>query len=92
MGVARASHALSVGHPGQAALSRRRRREASIPLYSVQEVATVLGVHPETVRRLIHQGRLGAIRVGRLLRIPEDALAALLDGQKIRSAHPAVER
>jgi excisionase family DNA binding protein len=85
MGVARISHALSVGQVGHAGLPRRQRREPGIPLYSVQEVANVLGVHPETVRRLIHEGRLDGIRVGRLLRIPEDALAALLDAQRVRS-------
>ena len=38
-------------------------------LYSVRQVADRLGVHPETVRRLIHDGRLQAVRVGRVLRI-----------------------
>jgi excisionase family DNA binding protein len=35
-------------------------------LFSVRQVADQLGVHPETVRRLIHDGRLEAIRVGRV--------------------------
>ena len=37
--------------------------------YSVREVADRLGVHPETVRRLIHSGRLEAAREGRALRV-----------------------
>ena len=37
-------------------------------LVSVREVAAQLGVHPETIRRLIHDGRLDAVRVGRVLR------------------------
>jgi thiosulfate/3-mercaptopyruvate sulfurtransferase len=36
-------------------------------LVSVREVAGELGVHPETIRRLIHDGRLDAVRVGRVL-------------------------
>ena len=32
-------------------------------LVSVREVADQLGVHPETIRRLIHDGRLDAVRV-----------------------------
>jgi excisionase family DNA binding protein len=58
-----------------------------LPLYSVREVADELGVHPETVRRLIHEGRLDAVRVGRLLRVPRESLEVLLDDQRIRSAN-----
>jgi excisionase family DNA binding protein len=59
--------------------------ETSASLYSVREVADGLGVHPETVRRLINEGRLDAVRMGRVLRISQEALAALLDAQRIRS-------
>jgi excisionase family DNA binding protein len=46
--------------------------------YSVREVADRLGVHPETVRRLIHAGRLEADREGRTLRVAEASVQALL--------------
>lgn len=36
---------------------------------TVQEVATVLRTHPNIVRRLLHQGRLGGFRLGRSWRI-----------------------
>ena len=36
---------------------------------SVAEVAERLRVHPSTVRRHIRVGRLGALRVGRLIRV-----------------------
>ncbi len=42
-------------------------------LYTVRDVAGRLGVHPETVRRLIHDGRLEAVRVGRVLRVHGDS-------------------
>ncbi len=38
-------------------------------LLGVDEVARILGLHPKTVRRLIHDGRLKAGRVGRQWRI-----------------------
>jgi excisionase family DNA binding protein len=45
--------------------------------FSINEVAQSLGVHHGTVRRLIAKGRLPAVRVGRLWRVPSSALEAL---------------
>ena len=84
MGVARTSHRLIPGRARQAGPSEESGGQL-LPLYSVREVADQLGVHPETIRRLIHEGRLEAVRVGRLLRVPKDALDTLLDAQRIRS-------
>jgi excisionase family DNA binding protein len=56
--------------------------------YSVREVASRLGVHPETVRRLIHSGRLAAEREGRVLRVSADSLQALLDRQRLKPERP----
>ena len=53
-------------------------------LVSVRDVAGQLGVHPETVRRLIHNGSLEAVRVGRVLRVPPAALAGFLQRQRIK--------
>ena len=53
-------------------------------LYSVREVAGQLGVHPETVRRLIHDGRLDAVRVGRVLRVHKDAVDGFLARQRVK--------
>ncbi len=53
-------------------------------LYSVREVADLLGVHPETVRRMIHAGVLDAVRVGRALRVEERSLHAYLTTQRIK--------
>ena len=44
-----------------------------------REVATVLGFHPEHVRRLIRSGRLRARRVGGDYRVSLDDLWALLE-------------
>jgi excisionase family DNA binding protein len=53
-------------------------------LYSVRQVADQLGVHPETVRRLIHDGRLEAVRVGRVLRVDGRAFAGFVARQRIK--------
>ena len=53
-------------------------------LYSVREVASQLGVHPETIRRLIHDGRLDAVRVGRVLRVHKQAVDSFLLRQRIK--------
>ena len=53
-------------------------------LYSVRDVANRLGVHPETVRRLIHDGRLDAVRVGRVLRVDSDSLHGFLVNQRVK--------
>ncbi|TMK72847.1 MAG: helix-turn-helix domain-containing protein [Actinobacteria bacterium] len=53
-------------------------------LYTVREVAGQLGVHPETIRRLIHDGRLDAVRVGRVLRVHKQAVDGFLARQRIK--------
>jgi excisionase family DNA binding protein len=55
-----------------------------LSLYSVREVADRLGVHPETIRRLIHDGRLEAVRVGRVLRVDPVAVQGFLDRQRVK--------
>ena len=57
-------------------------------LYSVREVAGQLGVHPETIRRLIHDGRLDAVRVGRVLRVHRQAVDGFLVRQRIKPSRP----
>jgi excisionase family DNA binding protein len=53
-------------------------------LYSVREVADQLGVHPETIRRLIHDGRLEAVRIGRVLRVYGHAVDEFLARQRVK--------
>jgi len=49
---------------------------------SVRNVAELLGVHPQTVRRLIHAGRLEGVRIGSGLFVPRAALDELLARQR----------
>jgi excisionase family DNA binding protein len=45
-------------------------------LYSVEDVAELLGLHVKTVRGYVRDGRLDAVRIGRQYRIPAEALEA----------------
>ena len=46
--------------------------------YTVKETASLLSIHWSTVYRLIKSGELNAIRVGRAVRIPEEALDSFM--------------
>jgi excisionase family DNA binding protein len=46
-------------------------------LYSVEQVATRLGLHVRTVRNYVRNGRLKAIRIGKQYRIAREHLEAL---------------
>ena len=58
--------------------------EGQPDLVSVRDVAEQLGVHPETIRRLIHDGRLDAVRVGRVLRVHREAVDLFLARQRVK--------
>lgn len=49
---------------------------------TVDQVAALLQLHPMTVRRQIAAGRLAAVRIGRRVRIPKEAV------ELIREARP----
>lgn len=51
------------------------------PVHRVADVARHLDVDPNSVYSLIRSGRLRAVRVGRLLRVPESALTDFLAGR-----------
>ncbi len=46
----------------------------------VAEVADHLGVTPDTVYYLIRDGKMRAIRLGRVLRVPQSALSDFISG------------
>ena len=45
-------------------------------LLTVDQAATRLQMHPDTLRRQLRQGRIKSLRAGKLWRIPESALTA----------------
>ena len=54
--------------------------------YTTAELARLLSVHPETIRREAASGRLSSIRIGRDRRYPENALKEWLESRKDRAA------
>lgn len=48
-------------------------------LYTIYEVATMLSIHPRTVRRYIEKGQLRSERVGGSWRITEDAVKEMFN-------------
>lgn len=47
-----------------------------IKLYSIPELAKILDLHPKTILRFIHEGKLKARKIGRTWRVNEDDLKA----------------
>jgi excisionase family DNA binding protein len=51
-------------------------------VYTIEEVAEVLKVHPRTVNRMLERGQLRGVKAGRLWRISQEALEAYLRGEE----------
>lgn len=49
-------------------------------LLSISDVAEIFNITPATVRRHIKSNDLPHIKIGRLIRVPKDALIACLHG------------
>jgi excisionase family DNA binding protein len=49
------------------------------PLNNVEVAAERLDTTPGHTRRLIREGKLGHVRVGRFIRVPDSAIARFLD-------------
>jgi excisionase family DNA binding protein len=54
--------------------------------YTGKELAELLAVNPETIRRAAAAGRLRSVRVGSERRYPESAVREWLDGTERRAA------
>lgn len=62
-----------------------------VKLYTTQEVARIMGVHPNTIRNWIGYGDIPARRIGRSLYIAQDAIERILEdaGANIRKQYIA---
>lgn len=58
--------------------------DALVPLLSVDAVADVLSVSPDTVKRMVRRGELPVVRVGRLLRVQRSEVAAYIEMHSVR--------
>lgn len=80
-------HTNAVGTVGSGAAPAARKPEsgtgdnlARAQFLTVAEVAAAMRVSKMTVYRLVHNGELPAVRVGRSFRVPEDAVHEYLRG------------
>jgi len=55
-------------------------------LYTVDEVAKMLGVHTRTIRRYIEKGQLHGERIGGSWRIPEEAVMEMFNTPETKEA------
>ncbi len=57
---------------------KRTTQEPLTPLMTVKEVASLLKVSVRTLRRHIAAGALSVVRIGRSIRVPREAIVALM--------------
>jgi excisionase family DNA binding protein len=61
-------------------------------LLNRKEAASLLSISVQSIDKLVHQGRLKCVRVGKRLLIPPEALQEFAVGQNISSPHAVVGR
>jgi excisionase family DNA binding protein len=61
-------------------------RLGEVRFLTVAEVASIMRVSKMTVYRMVHNGDLPAVRVGRSFRVPEDAVHNYLDASFVETA------
>ena len=62
------------------------RASAEVRFLTVAEVAAVMRVSKMTVYRLVHNGEMPAVRVGRSFRVPEQAVHDYLRDSFVETA------
>src|SRR6266545_196767 len=61
---------------------------AQVQFLTVAEVAAMMRVSKMTVYRLVHNGELPAVRVGKSFRVPERAAPTNLEAATLKGAEP----
>ena len=77
------------GRHGLDVVTAARQSGSVSPLMTVVEVAGFLRVHPRTVERMVSDGRLRAVSVGRGYRFELSALAEYIASQEVGGHLPA---
>ena len=67
-------------------MASNERPLSEVKFLTVAEVATAMRVSKMTVYRLVHNGELPAVRVGRSFRVPEQAVQDYLRTAYIETA------
>ena len=67
-------------------MATNERPLSEVRFLTVAEVATVMRVSKMTVYRLVHNGEMPAVRVGRSFRVPEQAVHDYLRDSFVETA------
>ncbi len=62
---------------------------SDMPFYSVEDLTGILKLHPKTILRFIHEGKIRARKIGRSWRIGQDALREYAHAELAVSDPPA---
>lgn len=54
---------------------------ATMKIYTVEEVATILKIAKSTIYELLKEGEIRGVKIGRVYRISEKALCEFLEGK-----------
>jgi excisionase family DNA binding protein len=73
------------GQPARPAKSERAEPPKAVRFMTVAEVAASMRVSKMTVYRMVHNGDLAAVRVGRSFRVPERAVDEYLSNAYIEA-------
>jgi excisionase family DNA binding protein len=73
------------GQPARSAKSERAELPKAVRFMTVAEVAASMRVSKMTVYRMVHNGDLAAVRVGRSFRVPERAVDEYLSNAYIEA-------
>lgn len=65
--------------PGNGEGEHRLPQSIKEPLLDSHQAAAILKVHPRTVQRLVHRGKIHAIQVGKLWRFRASVIEAWLE-------------
>lgn len=58
-------------------------------LYTITELSKILDLHPKTILRFIHEGKLTAQKIGRTWRVTDDNLKTFCHGE-LSDSQPAI--
>lgn len=65
--------------PASDSQKNRLPEDVREPLLDSRQAAAILRVHPRTVQRLVHRGKIRAVHVGKLWRFKASALEEWID-------------
>ncbi len=69
-----------VGRPKTNLEEKAKDIELQNSFYTIEEVASLLKVHPNSLRNFIKEGRIKRIKFGQAVRIPKNEIEKLMKG------------